>query len=250
MSGSNQSTTPGHIPGVTLIPLDDVPNRLNEIPKDKPVIVTCRSGNRSGQVTDFLRQQGYTNVHNMTGGINAWQQAGYVVREVDYGRAGVHVSATPRRASLFASRPVTVSARARLRALNILPFLLQGIGYGFSAAVQPGPFQTYLISQTLLNGWRRTLIAAFAPLVSDGLIIATVLLVLTRVPAAFRLALQLAGGVFILYLAWGAIAAWRRFDVAAPPAPAVGQQSLLRAALMNSLTPTPGSSGAWSQGLS
>jgi rhodanese-related sulfurtransferase len=71
----------GHIPGVTLIPLNDVPNRLNEIPKDKPVIVTCRSGNRSGQATDFLRQQGYTNVHNMTGGINAWQQAGYPVEK-------------------------------------------------------------------------------------------------------------------------------------------------------------------------
>ena len=123
----------------------------------------------------------------------------------------------------------------------LLPFLLQGIGYGFSAAVQPGPFQTYLISQTLLNGWRRTLIAALAPLLSDGLIIVTVLLILTRVPAAFRLALQLAGGVFILYLAWGAFRAWRRFDVAVPPAPAAGAgaQSLLRAALMNFLNPNP-----------
>jgi|WetSurMetagenome_2_1015567.scaffolds.fasta_scaffold38996_3 phage shock protein E len=71
----------GHIPGVTLIPLNDVANRLSEIPKDKPVIVTCRSGNRSGQATDFLRQQGYTNVHNMTGGLNAWQQAGYAVEK-------------------------------------------------------------------------------------------------------------------------------------------------------------------------
>jgi threonine/homoserine/homoserine lactone efflux protein len=123
--------------------------------------------------------------------------------------------------------------------LILLPFLLQGIGYGFSAAVQPGPFQTYLISQTLLNGWRRTLIAALAPLVSDGLIIVTVLFILTRVPAAFRLALQLVGGVFILYLAWGALRAWRRFDVSAPPAPAAGQQSLLRAALMNFLNPNP-----------
>ena len=71
----------GHIPDVKLIPLNDVPNRLSEIPKDKPVIVTCRSGNRSGQATDFLRQQGYTNVHNMTGGLNAWQQAGYAVEK-------------------------------------------------------------------------------------------------------------------------------------------------------------------------
>ena len=71
----------GHIADVKLIPLNDVPNRLSDIPKDKPVIVTCRSGNRSGQATDFLRQQGYTNVHNMTGGLNAWQQAGYTVEK-------------------------------------------------------------------------------------------------------------------------------------------------------------------------
>lgn len=71
----------GHIPNVTLIPVNQVPNRLAEIPKDKPVIVTCRSGNRSGQVTNFLRQQGYTNVHNMQGGIVAWQQAGYPVEK-------------------------------------------------------------------------------------------------------------------------------------------------------------------------
>ena len=69
----------GHIPGVNLIPLGEVANRLSEIPKDKTVIMTCRSGNRSGQATDFLRQNGYTNVHNMEGGIVAWQQAGLPV---------------------------------------------------------------------------------------------------------------------------------------------------------------------------
>ena len=61
--------------------MNQVPNRLSEIPKDKPVIVTCRSGNRSDQVTTFLRQQGYTNIHNMAGGIVAWQQAGYAVEK-------------------------------------------------------------------------------------------------------------------------------------------------------------------------
>lgn len=68
-----------HIPGVTLLPMNEVPGRLNEIPTDKTVIVTCRSGNRSGQVTDFLRAQGFDNVHNMEGGILAWQQAGLPV---------------------------------------------------------------------------------------------------------------------------------------------------------------------------
>jgi rhodanese-related sulfurtransferase len=69
----------GHIPGVTLLPLGEVSARLDEIPTDKEVIVTCRSGNRSGQATDFLRQNGFDNVHNMQGGIVAWEQAGYEV---------------------------------------------------------------------------------------------------------------------------------------------------------------------------
>ncbi len=68
-----------HIPGVLWMPMNTVPNRLSEIPKDKEVIVTCRSGNRSGQVVDFLREQGFTNVHNMTGGIVAWESAGLPV---------------------------------------------------------------------------------------------------------------------------------------------------------------------------
>ena len=71
----------GHIPGVTLIPMGEVANRLSEIPTDKEVIVTCRSGNRSGQITDFLRQQGYDNIHNMSGGILAWQEAGLPVEQ-------------------------------------------------------------------------------------------------------------------------------------------------------------------------
>ncbi|MBX3054891.1 MAG: rhodanese-like domain-containing protein [Anaerolineae bacterium] len=69
----------GHIPGVTLIPMNEVASRLSEIPTDKEVIVTCRSGNRSGQVADFLRAQGYANVHNMQGGIIAWEAAGLPV---------------------------------------------------------------------------------------------------------------------------------------------------------------------------
>jgi rhodanese-related sulfurtransferase len=67
----------GHIPGVTLIPLGTIPNRLNEIPTDKEVIFVCRSGNRSNQATQFLQQQGFDNVHNMLGGMNAWVEEGY-----------------------------------------------------------------------------------------------------------------------------------------------------------------------------
>jgi len=71
----------GHIPGVALIPMGQVPDRLNEIPKDQTVIVTCRSGNRSSQITEYLRGQGYTNVHNMEGGILSWQKAGLPIEQ-------------------------------------------------------------------------------------------------------------------------------------------------------------------------
>jgi rhodanese-related sulfurtransferase len=67
----------GHIPNITLIPMGEVAARLSELPRDKEIIVTCRTGNRSGQVADFLREQGFTNVHNMAGGIVAWEEAGY-----------------------------------------------------------------------------------------------------------------------------------------------------------------------------
>ena len=68
-----------HIPGVTLIPMSTIADRLSEIPKDKTVIVTCRSGNRSSQVATYLRQQGFMNIHDMAGGIVAWQNAGLPV---------------------------------------------------------------------------------------------------------------------------------------------------------------------------
>lgn len=70
-----------HIPGVTLIPLATIPDSLSQIPTDKTVILTCRSGNRSGQAADFLRAQGFDNVHNMEGGILAWEAAGFDVEQ-------------------------------------------------------------------------------------------------------------------------------------------------------------------------
>ena len=68
-----------HIPNVTLLPMSEIQNRLDEIPTDKEVIITCRSGNRSGQVTQFLEQNGFDNIHNMQGGIVAWEEAGFPV---------------------------------------------------------------------------------------------------------------------------------------------------------------------------
>ncbi len=66
----------GHIPGATLIPLGSLADRADEIPTDKPVVLVCRSGNRSGQAFRFLSGEGFEDVHNMTGGMNAWSVAG------------------------------------------------------------------------------------------------------------------------------------------------------------------------------
>ena len=63
----------GHIPGVANIPLDELEKRLGEIPKDKKVVLICRTGNRSAQGTRFLRSKGFDNVFNSTGGMSTWK---------------------------------------------------------------------------------------------------------------------------------------------------------------------------------
>jgi len=121
----------------------------------------------------------------------------------------------------------------------MLALILQGLGLGFAAGAQPGPFQTYLISQTLSRGWQHTWIAAFAPLISDGPIVALVLLVLSQVPDWFQRVLQIIGGLFVLYLAWGAYKVWKAFMPDEEIAHQPGTKSLFRAALMNALSPGP-----------
>ncbi len=58
--------------GGTSIPLGQIAERLAEIPSDQEVIVMCRSGARSDRATSFLRENGYLNCKNMTGGIRQW----------------------------------------------------------------------------------------------------------------------------------------------------------------------------------
>ena len=66
-----------HIPDATLIPLGDLPSRLNEVPKDQEVVVVCRSGNRSQSGRDILLNAGYSSVTSMNGGMNQWSASGY-----------------------------------------------------------------------------------------------------------------------------------------------------------------------------
>ncbi len=66
----------GHINGAVNIPLDQIGNRISEIPQDKPVILYCRSGNRSNQAADILEGAGLTGIYDL-GGVIAWTAAGY-----------------------------------------------------------------------------------------------------------------------------------------------------------------------------
>lgn len=116
-------------------------------------------------------------------------------------------------------------------------YIIQGIGFGFAAAAQPGPLQTYLITQSLTKGWRRTLSAAFAPLVSDGPIITLCLLVLRQVPVSFQRLLYFAGGLFVLYLAYGAYKSWKNFDSHLSITGSGAEKSVFKAALVNMLSP-------------
>lgn len=68
----------GHIEGAVLIPVSELESRLDELPKDKPIIVYCRSGSRSRSAADILVKNGFTHVYDM-GGIGGWINSGYPV---------------------------------------------------------------------------------------------------------------------------------------------------------------------------
>src|SRR5512140_284784 len=121
----------------------------------------------------------------------------------------------------------------------MLGFLVIGVVYAFTAVAQPGPYQTYIVSQAIASGWRKTWPAAFAPLLSDGPIAVLVLFVLAQVPKVLVSVLQLGGGLFLLYLALGAFRAWRHFEARSQGEGPSGAQGLLKAAFINLLNPNP-----------
>lgn len=69
-----EETAAGMVAGAVNIPLQELPARMAEIPKDQETILICRSGNRSGRAYEYLASQGYTRIVNMTGGMLAWEQ--------------------------------------------------------------------------------------------------------------------------------------------------------------------------------
>ena len=87
-------------------------------------------------------------------------------------------------------------------------FLTQGISIAFAAGAQPGPFTTFLIGRTLAQGWRKSIILIFTPLVTDVPIILLAVLVLKQFPPELRRVIELIGGLYLLWIAYGS---WKQF---------------------------------------
>ncbi|MFH1277091.1 MAG: LysE family transporter [Candidatus Eisenbacteria bacterium] len=121
----------------------------------------------------------------------------------------------------------------------MLKYILIGAGLGFSAGVQPGPLQAYLLSRVASIGWRRTLPASLAPLLSDGPIALLALLVLGRLTPAMQGFLRAAGGLLLLYLAWRTFRQWRRPLSLASEMEGKTPKTIFEAALVNLLNPNP-----------
>jgi threonine/homoserine/homoserine lactone efflux protein len=121
----------------------------------------------------------------------------------------------------------------------MLYYSIVGMTYAFAAAIQPGPLQSFLLSRSLSHGWRKTLPAACAPLISDGPILVLVLFVLSVIPAWLIILLQCAGGIFLFYLAFQAYRAWKDFKKDTLIAAQSSRASVMQAVAVNFLNPAP-----------
>jgi threonine/homoserine/homoserine lactone efflux protein len=121
----------------------------------------------------------------------------------------------------------------------LLKYILIGGSFGFASAAQPGPLQAFLLSRIATGGWRRTLPACLAPLISDGPIAVLVLVVLSRVPGGFERFLRAAGGFLLLYFAYRAIMEWRSGMSDEAREPPSAPRTLLQAVGVNLLNPGP-----------
>lgn len=70
----------GRIEGATILPLSQFTLRFRELPADRPLLVVCQSGYRSGMAVGFLAANGYPDAWNVSGGMVAWQAAGLPTR--------------------------------------------------------------------------------------------------------------------------------------------------------------------------
>lgn len=129
----------------------------------------------------------------------------------------------------------------------MLGFLVQGALLGLSAAISPGPFQSLIIAESLLGGWKRAAPVTLAPLVADIPIAFVLVFVLKQVPEGFLDVVQLGGAFLLLYLAWTLWQELRSGNKGASQdaiKPSTGRRGFLMGAAMLFLS--PGSYLYWS----
>ncbi len=117
-------------------------------------------------------------------------------------------------------------------------YLVLGVTFAFAAAIEPGPLQAYLISQTLALGWQRTILASFAPLLSDAPIIGLSIFILSHISPSLVQTLQIIGGIYLLYLAWEAFKTYSKYAAEKILRPS-DQKTLFKAVFVNLLNPNP-----------
>jgi rhodanese-related sulfurtransferase len=86
---SDAEVAQGILPGSEHLAMHLIPLRMHDLPKDKDVVLYCRSGARSYHACNFLGQQGIDNVVNLRGGIIAWARQGYEIAAPQQRRAGM-----------------------------------------------------------------------------------------------------------------------------------------------------------------
>ncbi len=67
----------GHLRGAHLVPLGELRSRLNDLPKERPIVAVCRSGGRSAQACVILEGAGFPRVANLSGGMIGWRSLGF-----------------------------------------------------------------------------------------------------------------------------------------------------------------------------
>jgi len=104
-----------HVSGAVNVPQADLATRLDEIPRDRPILTICQSGSRSLRSAQFLQQQGYQSVATVVGGTRAWREAGRPVESAE-----------------AASGPLRITdsewAHAGARTVNMAEFRIPSVG--------------------------------------------------------------------------------------------------------------------------
>lgn len=121
--------------------------------------------------------------------------------------------------------------------MTVWSLFLQGVALGIAAAATPGAFQAYLITQSIIGGFKKGGIVAFSPLISDPPVVIIVVLFLNQLPESFLKTVSLAGGIFVIYLAYNIFRRWRKSSTVIVEESQTSRGYIFRGAILNILSP-------------